>query len=925
MRPLRLEISAFGPYAGLETIPFEQLGSQGIYLITGDTGAGKTTLFDAISFALFGEASGDTRKAEMFRSLYADPGTPTYVKLTFAYNGKTYTVMRNPTYLRPAKRGGGMTQENAEATLWCGEESPVSGVKTVNERIIGILGIRQEQFAQIAMIAQGNFHKLLFANTAERIRIFREIFRTAPYEQLQKSLAEDVKTLEANYQQLQQSIRQYADGLLCDPMDSELDERLKAMQGEGLDQTPLPELLSLAEMLIRKDEALEHKLKQEKEPLEKALKEAENRLAAQQDYQKAKAQLEKKQQELLQAKTLLQEHAKAKAEAEARQPLLTQVIGEMANIQKDAPNYGKVQELQNEIKTLQRQQKEMQQTQAERQAAYERLGQLVQTEKREQSELQEAGTDLLRLENEQKKLEEQLLQLEELSGQLLQLKKTANDWQVMQQQQKNAQTEADRADAAYRQKFDLFLREQAGILAEKLEENLPCPVCGSTLHPSPAPKTEEAPSEADLQRLEKQRDETQRRLNDCNKQLLVLTESGKQTSERVKESYQRLNIGDYDKHTAMERVAAERQRLQQEKRKNQQDLTAQQQAKKRKEALDASIPANEAKQKNAEEELKNIQTQLGKVQTSLSASQQLLENLSHALPYPDPASAEAALRKLQQQQQQLEKAIQDTAKAYLDTQSLVSRIEGEILPLQEKTKEECPISPEQENQNKAAAQQKLDENQQAGKAVYARLQHNRQSVADIRAQSDKGEQVRKELSWKKALSQTANGTLGGQSKIALETYVQMTYFDRIVERANTRLMIMSGGQYELRRKQEKGRVGQTGLDLDVLDHYNDSLRDVKTLSGGETFKAALSLALGLSDEIQAKSGGIRIDTLFVDEGFGSLDEESLRQALQALTSLTEGNRLVGIISHVDELRKIERQIVVRKERNGGSSTRIIGV
>ncbi|MBO4282167.1 MAG: SMC family ATPase [Bacteroidales bacterium] len=925
MRPLLLEISAFGPYAGLESIPFEQLGSQGLYLITGDTGAGKTTLFDAISFALFGEASGDNRKADMFRSLYADPATPTFVRLRFAYKGKTYTVQRNPTYLRPAKRGGGMTQENAEATLYSEHESPVSGVKTVNERITDILGIRQEQFAQIAMIAQGSFHKLLFANTFDRIRIFREIFRTAPYEQLQKSLAEDVKALDAHCQKLQQSIRQYADGLLCDPEDLELYARLTAMQGDGMDKTPLPDVLELAETLISKDEETENKLKQQREPMEKALRAADKQLTEYQEYTEIQRLLEQKREALRQAQSALQERAKAKSEAEAKQPLISKVIGQLATLQNDAPKYAEIQNLQNETKKLGQDVEGLQQRHKRQQSEHHRLDQLIQAEKLELSQLQDAGTDMLRLENESRQLEEQLRQTDELIQQLIQLQNAAKEWQNTKQRQLQALDDYDRAETQYRQKFTLFLHEQAGILAGQLEEDRPCPVCGSTHHPSPAPKTEEAPSEAELQQWEKHRNEKQRQLNDCNQQLLLLTENGKQLSQQVKNGYKALEIGAYDKASALDRVNAERQRLRKLQALNQSHLAAQRQAKKRKEALDSSIPANETQQKTIEEALRQLQDKLVETQTALASKQNLLENLSKALPYPDQQTAQTAYGQLLQQKQQLENGLQTADKNYHETQSLVSRIEGEIKPLQEKIQAGCGISPEKERQNKATAQQQLTENQQAEKAVYARLQNNRQALANIRAQSGNAEQVRKELSWKKALSQTANGTLGGQSKIALETYVQMTYFDRVVERANTRLMIMSGGQYELRRKQENGRNGQTGLDLDVIDHYNDSRRDVRTLSGGETFKAALSLALGLSDEIQAQAGGIRIDTLFVDEGFGSLDEESLRQALQALTSLTEGNRLVGIISHVDELRKIERQIQVRKERNGGSSTRIIGV
>lgn len=209
--------------------------------------------------------------------------------------------------------------------------------------------------------------------------------------------------------------------------------------------------------------------------------------------------------------------------------------------------------------------------------------------------------------------------------------------------------------------------------------------------------------------------------------------------------------------------------------------------------------------------------------------------------------------------------------------------------------------------------------------ISSRLDRNGEALKNIRKGSGRLTEVETKWTWVKALSNTANGNIGGKEKIMLETYVQMTYFDRILARANTRFMIMSGGQYELKRRIEaENNRSQSGLELDVIDHYNGTERSVKTLSGGESFKASLSLALGLSDEIQSSAGGIRLDTMFVDEGFGSLDDESLQQAMRALYGLTEGNRLVGIISHVSELKeKIDKQIVVTKEKSGGSRAEIV--
>ncbi len=209
--------------------------------------------------------------------------------------------------------------------------------------------------------------------------------------------------------------------------------------------------------------------------------------------------------------------------------------------------------------------------------------------------------------------------------------------------------------------------------------------------------------------------------------------------------------------------------------------------------------------------------------------------------------------------------------------------------------------------------------------MHSYIASNKSALQKIKLKSGDLDDYEKRYQWVLPLSNTANGKVAGKEKIMLETYIQMTYFDRIISRANTRFMVMSGGQYELkRRKEAEDKKAQSGLDLDIIDHYNGTERSVKTLSGGESFKASLSLALGLSDEIQSIAGGIKLDTMFVDEGFGNLDDDSINQAMNALSGLAEGNRLVGIISHVSELKnRIDKQIVVAKEKSGGSKANII--
>jgi DNA repair protein SbcC/Rad50 len=255
----------------------------------------------------------------------------------------------------------------------------------------------------------------------------------------------------------------------------------------------------------------------------------------------------------------------------------------------------------------------------------------------------------------------------------------------------------------------------------------------------------------------------------------------------------------------------------------------------------------------------------------------------------------------------------------------ISGYESSIKSLKSQLSSGCALDKDEELEKKTDIENKKGEDDAKSKAIHTRIETNTQALTNIRAKSDSLSELEKRYTWMKSLSNTANGNISGKEKIMLETYIQMTYFERIIDRANTRLMTMSGGQYELKRRREaENNRSQSGLDLDVIDHYNGTERSVKTLSGGESFKASLSLALGLSDEIQASAGGVKLDTMFVDEGFGSLDEESLDQAMRALSGLADGNRLVGIISHVGELKnRIDKQIIVTKDKSGGSRATIV--
>ena len=332
-----------------------------------------------------------------------------------------------------------------------------------------------------------------------------------------------------------------------------------------------------------------------------------------------------------------------------------------------------------------------------------------------------------------------------------------------------------------------------------------------------------------------------------------------------------------------------------------------------------------------EDELEKIKSEILELEKELSAKRAAAEELSRiieqtrtSLKFNSLDEATAHKTTLEKRHEEIKLLIENAKNSFDECDKKITELKAKIESLRQTLSESSEAN---ENELRAKKEELIAKKKtltDKRDGVNVRLSTNQSALEKIEALSASIQELEEKYTQVKALSDTANGLLSGKEKIMLETYIQMTYFDRIIARANTRLMIMSSGQYELKRRKSGGRQRQIGLDLDVIDHYNGTERDVRSLSGGESFKASLSLALGLSDEIQSSSGGVRLDTMFVDEGFGSLDEESLSQAMRALYSLADGNRLVGIISHVSELKeKIEKQIVVKKKKSGGSTAEII--
>lgn len=1323
MRPEKLTISAFGPYAGRTEIDFTRLGDKGLFLITGDTGAGKTTIFDAVTFALYGEASGDVREAGMFRSKYAKEDVPTYVELEFLYQGKTYRIRRNPEYLRPKGRGTGYTTQKADAELIFSDgRQPVTRMREVTRAVEELIGLDYQQFTQIAMIAQGDFQKLLLAGTQERGEIFRQIFHTGLYQEVQNRLRDAAKERWKEYDEIRRSISQYMSGAVCaenTEISLEL-ENLRKVKFEGKVERGLELLQELLQQdalaLEQMDErllGLDKKIQQEDrllgkiEQARRTQKLLEEKQAAWKEKQDALKEAGQARETILQSAgeeeklLLLLQQGKEKLEQyrtlenlqDQMEKQAGQMVREQQNREKTASDYAssmqEMKEKKQEQESLQtvgeererlghrreglesrreelclmfrtrkeqtNQQEQAQALQREAAAQAEQLKREAQESKEQAQALQDRDVALVRisekrersernrdeLSHSQKELrealdrqEKQKEQFEKLSAQEKEWKEKLSKLREELEELKNAESEEmeyrhqaqeqqrileefsghekrlkgywkkrkkyqenyESESAAWenlRQEYHAlekrFFDAQAGLLARHLKEGEKCPVCGSLHHPSPAALTEDVPEKEILDEKKQALSKAESRVQKLSGEIAHLSElieaeegeiqktagnpegcsdgedymAGAVTPDMLKEDY-RKTTPDMVKEDSRKVTPDMLKEIHRKLEKHLEELQAQQgKAKEKKERyhtgggevkklenrleglseemkesraeldslsgkcivlkqqlatkLDALKPVraqdtgfvesteNTGAAENPEDiklagtpeitaaaaiegklsqtgetedtvqsilaglemNIRELETQEKKVRKELKTRARLLEKLKQL-----EARLEESQKTVQSQTNQLEilnsRQEENRAKMaeflarpgmpwndlYADAESLKeeellhaaadarqtleeallqletefagnrrrlnrkNRLEKEIPALEdqmhgqeeaikkadillarlgteqkllegqkrelldtlgEKTKEEAAREVHEQQKQLESMRQKREQAEQNFQKCREEEKALQAAVQALEGQIEKGEaldeeeisgrkekwmqekaelshkraecfaadrknrdiydsvcgrrqemaDVEQEYVWVKALSDTANGMLSGKRKIELETYIQMSYFDRILRRANLRLMTMSSGQYELKRQEDgDNKREKAGLELNVIDHYNGTERSVKTLSGGESFQASLSLALGLSDEIQSCAGGIRLDAMFVDEGFGSLDEESLNQAVKALAGLTEGNRMVGIISHVAELKdRIEKKIVVTKNRSRdgiGSSVEVSG-
>ena len=920
MRPLKLTIAGFGPYAGVQELDFEALGTSGLYLIAGDTGAGKTTIFDAITFALFGEASGGSREPAMLRSKYARADDPTYVELTFSYAGQAYTVRRNPAYERAKTRGVGTTSQLADAQLTLPDGRVVTKLKDVNKAVQEIIGLSREQFSQICMISQGDFRRLLQASSEERKTIFTDIFGTGLYADLQARLKVEASVLEREMTKAADSIRQYTEGMVCAD-DSDFYAEVQKTKRDGL---PTAELTELFEKLLHEDETRKTKLDEQVSAAEDAIKALEKQKETVESYRQTKETLDKlAAEERAQkdtwdaAKAALDD---AKAAKDSNLPGLTERLGKLNN---QLSSYDELNDknkaLHGNEKLLKEEREKLRKAEDQKTALEDELSKL----KDEQAKLKDSGEEKAGLDARLKQCTARKGALETLLDDFENLRTEQKTLDDIQKNYIALAAEMDKQHQEFDQMQRTFLDAQAGILAKDLHAGTPCPVCGALEHPHPAALPDHAPTEDAVKRAKEAYDKAQSAASDASN-----AAAAQAATVDTKKDALRKKLQDLLPDTAEEQAeTAAREQLQSTEAQidelNKQ-LKVLEENIRRKTKLDEKISKTEDAREAAETDWNNADKQIRVLQAEYKTLDERIAELRRSLTHKDKASAAREIDELETQSKALEQelsAAQEREKIAL-TEFTATQATIEQLKKQLETGSDGDLNALSEQLDAQKKQKKtLDEQRQS---VHTRIEVNKRARDGINTRRGELEELERKYVWMNALAKTAAGNLQGKAKIDLETYVQTTYFDRILERANLRLQKMSGGQYDLKRRQDADSLkSRSGLELDIVDHINATERSVNTLSGGEAFLASLALALGLSDEVQM-STGIHLDTLFVDEGFGSLDSEALSKAYQTLAGLTEGNRLVGIISHVSELKeRIDRQIVVVKGPDGSSHAELV--
>lgn len=934
MRPIKLVLSAFGPYASKVELDLSKLGENGVYLITGDTGAGKTTIFDAITFALFGKPSGDIRDVKTLRSEYANEEIETYVELDFIYHDEEYHIYRRPEYTYTHVQKNGEVKQRSKATdayLILPNGDRIVKPTEVTKQVEQLLGMKRDQFRQIAMIAQGSFLEILNADTKERGRLFEKVFMTSKYSVLMDRLNQIAKessiALNDTKLRLQQII---SDIRVPEILQEQYEQTLETFAMNDIQ--PVYDLLD--NIIIGAKEGIEN-LQKQKEQVQKQL----------QKSRKEEIEKTKQLQDLLSLEKLLKEKPvkeekanlyteRLKTDGEKYRIQIDALKKEQAQIEHELPEYAGLTKLTAKLAEIKKQGSSVLKDLETKTSLKKQLDEDITLKQKEAQILTDSELSLNKLFIKEEEIEKKISAFYHAS--MIQ-SNYQNAVDNLKEKTQFLQESTDRKAMLQKQYDDAqlsYFANQAGLLASRLIKGEPCPVCGSIEHPRPASYSDQLVTQEEINQYKKKADQVEKEYQvaskacvDANLKMSTLQNELELVLKSVAE--QTIPLGNVktfiDEHTTL---------LKKEQKEISTRIKQLQQQSKRYQELLKMIPKLQQKLTALAEEVSQSEITQAKLSVEHEQIQKQVQETTAKLKYSSETEAKNRVAILAKQileyQQQIDQ-LANESKLAMDELVYVS---AQIDMLKEKVESSIDEIPLQKNQ--LGLLQAEIENLQVQQEEILKSIHDTQMYESdaqdtkkkIKSESDA---YQTKLSHYSSLRELADVAMGNgrssKEKITLQEYVQIAYLDRMIHKANERYLSMSNQQYQLVRSAgTKDKRSHEALDLDVIDFSNGSIRPVSSLSGGESFIASLALALGMSDEIQSQAGGIQIDTMFIDEGFGTLDRESLNNAIQTLMKLSGENRLVGIISHVKELKeRIHKGIIVTKDLHGsyGSVAKVI--
>ena len=995
MMPISLTLSAFGPYPDTITIDFESFQEDGLFLITGPTGSGKTMIFDAMIFALYGKTSGQIRQTDSLRCDHALNEISTFVEFSFSLHQQNYTIKRNPKYYLEGKK----TPKQPSALLILPDGKMVEGIKEVNQKMISLLGVDDQQFKQICMIAQGEFTKLIMASSDEREKVLRELFHSETYQKLEEKLKVHLKTYQDKYdlllnkrkdlmQELQvedhQEYLSKQTKLIAsqqkeyDDLKKDLDQKKQQLQLYRLQNQRLIQLKDLKQQFqdLKKQENDYQELNKTVDTLKKAQetnylyisyikqqKKLQTLKLNQEDFLKQLKKLEKDYQEKKVQADFLDYKQQTKEKLQNQIQETKQLINQIYQYQND---YQNLQTLKQQYRMLDEEHKLFLKKKEKFENGLQRDQERIQSEQQVQSKYELIKQQYVRL-NEQKV---KVHQLSDYYDQILKLNENKSD---LQEEYTVVEKQVDHEKMQYNQMEKLYFRKQAGIFALQLKEDQPCPICGSLHHPHPAQIEKEDITKEKLDQQAKKVKQQEHRLQDILQKILLSNQKKEMLVKQTKQLSSELNIQEEISKEIfikeLDHLSKDEKRMKKEYLELQDELKYIQKLKKSVALSLKDMSTYESKELKQAQSLENIQVQI----------HQLSGKLNDSLRQYEIGEVNKNYQQVQKEYRQLSLEIETIQQDYEKVKNKYLEIKTKISSLNQQIIQEQEIYDELDNKYHTALDAFINEEEflnlktqinqisilekkyqdylislkslneqiislenEVKDSTYVDLSSLSETIKEVnqqlREKNDDLEKLKIDYSLKEKMIkdiQKINQQLEkdedtyqryldlynlasgkNNARVSIERYVLATYFENMLIYANVIMKQLSQGRYQLLRKDDAGKGrSQQGLELDVFDQESGNIRSIKTLSGGESFKAALSLALGLSRMVQDYAGGIELNTLFIDEGFGSLDSQSLDQAMNCLMELHHENKLIGIISHVSDLKdRIERQLVVERKQ-----------